>query len=113
MTVNIVTGSMLKGLREAGCRITTICKCKGYRTYYNLTSIIFFIKEKVYTPLQSCVLFWFIKRVFGLNMLTSFDVLSLKVSKIGVMPSRGIIKDIVNSVYLLSFCLLSFFFFLA
>ena len=28
-TVNIV--SMLKGLREAGCRITTICKCKGYR----------------------------------------------------------------------------------
>ena len=30
MTVNIVTGSMLKGLREAGCRITTICKCKGY-----------------------------------------------------------------------------------
>ena len=29
-TVNIVTGSMLKGLREAGCRITTICKCKGY-----------------------------------------------------------------------------------
>ena len=30
MTVNIVTGSMLKGLREVGCRITTICKCKGY-----------------------------------------------------------------------------------
>ena len=30
MTVNIVTGSMLKGLGEAGCRITTICKCKGY-----------------------------------------------------------------------------------
>ena len=30
-TVNIVTGSMLKGLCEAGCRITTICKCKGYR----------------------------------------------------------------------------------
>ena len=30
MTVNIDTGSMLKGLREAGCRITTICKCKGY-----------------------------------------------------------------------------------
>ena len=27
-TVNII--SMLKGLREAGCRITTICKCKGY-----------------------------------------------------------------------------------
>ena len=27
-TVNIV--SMLTGLREAGCRITTICKCKGY-----------------------------------------------------------------------------------
>ena len=27
-TVNIV--SMLKGLREAGCKITTICKCKGY-----------------------------------------------------------------------------------
>ena len=31
MAVNIVTGSMLKGLREAGCRITTICKYKGYR----------------------------------------------------------------------------------
>ena len=30
MTVNIVTGSVLKGLREAGCKITTICKCKGY-----------------------------------------------------------------------------------
>ena len=30
MTVNIVTGSMLKGLHEAGCRNTTICKCKGY-----------------------------------------------------------------------------------
>ena len=30
MTVNFVTGSMLKGLREGGCRITTICKCKGY-----------------------------------------------------------------------------------
>ena len=34
MTVNIVTGSVLKGLREAGCRITTICKCKGYKTKY-------------------------------------------------------------------------------
>ena len=34
MTVNsVVTGSMLKGLREAGCRITTICKCKGYLLY--------------------------------------------------------------------------------
>ena len=31
MAVNIVTGSMLKGLREAGCRITTICRCKGYQ----------------------------------------------------------------------------------
>ena len=30
MAVNIVTGSMLKGLRGAGCRITTICKCKDY-----------------------------------------------------------------------------------
>ena len=27
MAVNIVTGR-----REAGCRITTICKCKGYST---------------------------------------------------------------------------------
>ena len=35
MTVNIVTGSMLKGLREAGCRITTICKCKGYTSLYS------------------------------------------------------------------------------
>ena len=35
MTVNIVTGSM----REAGCRITTICKCKGYRsTGYKISS---------------------------------------------------------------------------
>ena len=30
MAVSIVTGSMLKGLCGAGCRITTICKCKGY-----------------------------------------------------------------------------------
>ena len=29
MAVNIVTGSMLKGLRKAGCRITTICKCNA------------------------------------------------------------------------------------
>ena len=24
---------MLKGLREAGCKITTICQCKGYTPY--------------------------------------------------------------------------------
>ena len=30
MAVNIVTGSMLKGLRRASCRVTTIYKCKGY-----------------------------------------------------------------------------------
>ena len=33
-SVNIVTGSMLKGLCEAGCWITTICKCKRYYTPY-------------------------------------------------------------------------------
>ena len=50
-------------------------------------------------------------------MLSSF-ILPLKVSKIecqqwlarlGVMPGRGIIKDTVNIVYLLSFCLLNYF----
>ena len=36
MAVNIVTGSMRKVLRGAGCRIATICKCKGY------TKVIFY-----------------------------------------------------------------------
>ena len=54
-------------------------------------------------------------------MLTCF-VLSLKVSKLeytprpwlarlGVMPGTGIIKDTVNLVYLLSFCLVNYFWF--
>ena len=30
MAVNIDTGSMLKHMRGAGCRDTTICKCMGY-----------------------------------------------------------------------------------
>ena len=57
MAVNIVTGSMLKGLRGAGCRITTICKCNGaFATYYSallidFAAIIFFsIAELDPTP---------------------------------------------------------------
>ena len=41
MAVNIVTGSMLKGLRGAGCRITTICKCKGYTLLHFLSQDFF------------------------------------------------------------------------
>ena len=45
-TVNII--SMLKGLREAGCRITTICKCKGYTKYSTLPrGISVYIEPKV------------------------------------------------------------------
>ena len=32
-------------------------------------------------------------------------------ARLGVMPGRGIIKNTVNLVYLLSFCLLSYFWF--
>ena len=41
MAVNIVSGSMLKGLSEAGCRITTICKCKGSTRFFSKIASIF------------------------------------------------------------------------
>ena len=43
MAVNIITGSMLKGLRGAGCRITAIFNCKGYREY--LGTVLFIINK--------------------------------------------------------------------
>ena len=51
-TVNII--SMLKGLREAGCRITTICKCKGYssfKTSYRPRASIIDHSLNFYTPI--------------------------------------------------------------